>query len=110
MLRVPNRGWTPPLTHATPMESLSLAAVTARPPGSAAYETWSRRMICIVAQAAKRAAGGLPTTLGAAWDPLTNGGTVARRALPRHQPPSGDAIGRWRLRHDPSSAALARRL
>jgi anti-sigma regulatory factor (Ser/Thr protein kinase) len=30
--------------------------------------------------------------------------------LPRHQPPSGDAIGRWRLRHDPSSAALARRL
>ena len=30
--------------------------------------------------------------------------------VPRHQPPSGDAIGRWRLRHDPSSAALARRL
>jgi anti-sigma regulatory factor (Ser/Thr protein kinase) len=35
---------------------------------------------------------------------------VSRRAVPRHQPPTGDAIGRWRLRHDPSSAALARRL
>ena len=35
---------------------------------------------------------------------------MSRRAVPRHKPPTGDAIGRWRLRHDPSSAALARRL
>jgi anti-sigma regulatory factor (Ser/Thr protein kinase) len=35
---------------------------------------------------------------------------VSGPRVPRHQPPSGDAIGRWRLRHDPSSAALARRL
>lgn len=35
---------------------------------------------------------------------------MAGRALPRHEPPSGDAVGRWRLRQDPSSAALARRL
>ena len=41
---------------------------------------------------------------------MSIGADVSRRALPRHQPPSGDAIGRWRLRHDPSSAALARRL
>src|SRR6185312_6190940 len=35
---------------------------------------------------------------------------VSGADVPRHQPPSGDAIGRWRLRHDASSAALARRL
>jgi anti-sigma regulatory factor (Ser/Thr protein kinase) len=35
---------------------------------------------------------------------------MSRRVVPRHQPPSGDAIGRWRLGHDPSSAAIARRL
>ncbi len=39
-----------------------------------------------------------------------NGAAVSRRVVPRHQPPSGDAIGRWRLGHDPSSAAIARRL
>jgi anti-sigma regulatory factor (Ser/Thr protein kinase) len=35
---------------------------------------------------------------------------VARRDVPRHQPPTGDALGRWSLRHEASSAALARRL
>jgi anti-sigma regulatory factor (Ser/Thr protein kinase) len=35
---------------------------------------------------------------------------VSRRAVPRHEPPSGDAVGQWRLSHDATSAALARRL
>lgn len=35
---------------------------------------------------------------------------VSRHAVPRHEPPSGDAVGQWRLSHDATSAALARRL
>jgi anti-sigma regulatory factor (Ser/Thr protein kinase) len=30
--------------------------------------------------------------------------------VPRDDPPSGDAVGQWRLSHDATSAALARRL
>jgi anti-sigma regulatory factor (Ser/Thr protein kinase) len=35
---------------------------------------------------------------------------VSRRAVPRDEPPPGDAVGQWRLSHDATSAALARRL
>ncbi len=35
---------------------------------------------------------------------------MSRRAVPRDEPPSGDAVGQWRLSHDATSAALARRL
>src|SRR3954462_9588683 len=44
-LRVPNRGWMPPVTNCSPSSGASREVVPTSPPGPAANTMWSRRMV-----------------------------------------------------------------
>src|SRR6478735_5615015 len=44
-LRVPNRGWMPPVTNCSPSSGASREVVPTSPPGPAANTMWSRRIV-----------------------------------------------------------------
>ena len=44
-MRVPNRGWTPPVANSSPSSAERREVVPASPPGPAAKTMWSRRMV-----------------------------------------------------------------
>src|SRR4051794_40704571 len=45
LLRVPKRGWMPPVTNSSPSWAERRSVVPASPPGPAAKTMWSRRMV-----------------------------------------------------------------